>query len=422
MTYPLSNDVSAGQPTAAAHYNNLRADALRLGAGAQDAVLVGELLARYETGLALERLGSNRVRVLVAPDAPACLVVDGVPLRAGANVDLATSAAPSGAAAEYCIFAVCSPGSGTFTLEINTSTAEASLRRRIGRFYWDGNEIGRDSVRSEQSSFLVERLGYVQPQTCCGRLTLSSGEAVPLADTSSGTLYLTPHLGNRAALFVPGLGWRNYTFNELSISLAGKSTGKMLDVFLFDNGGTLALELVEWSNDSTRATQLALQDGVWVKSGAAARRYLGTVRIASNGMGESSLLRRYVWNLNHPQPLPLLVSDTGAHTYTIAAWRSWNNNTGLRTQFIQGLGRSVQFGLFARLAYSTAAGGQLSLGLDSGVMALGPNLANLASSLATLSLSGNQLVVEGYHYMQALELGSASYNSDQVQVTALVWA
>ena len=31
MTYPLSTTVSAGQPTAAAHYNHLRSDALRFG-------------------------------------------------------------------------------------------------------------------------------------------------------------------------------------------------------------------------------------------------------------------------------------------------------------------------------------------------------------------------------------------------------
>ena len=270
------------------------------------------------------------------------------------------------------------------------------------------------------SAGIESEVGSVLNSICNGRLTLSSGEAVPTGDTSGGTLYFTPYLGNRAALFVPGLGWRNYTFNELSISLAGKSTGKMLDVFLFDNGGTLALELVEWSNDSTRATQLALQDGVWVESGAAARRYLGTVRIASNGMGESSLLRRYVWNLNHPQPLPLLVSDTGAHTYTTTAWRSWNNNIGLRAQFILGQPGTIQAGVFARFGSST--GGQLSLGLDSTVAVVGPNLANLNASLISLGMSGNQLVGEGYHYVQVLEFGSPAYNSNEARVTALLWA
>ena len=41
MTYPLSSEVSSGQPTAAAQYNNLRRDALRLGQADADAATHG---------------------------------------------------------------------------------------------------------------------------------------------------------------------------------------------------------------------------------------------------------------------------------------------------------------------------------------------------------------------------------------------
>ena len=42
MTYPLSSEVSSGQPTAAAQYNNLRRDALRMGQADADAATLAE--------------------------------------------------------------------------------------------------------------------------------------------------------------------------------------------------------------------------------------------------------------------------------------------------------------------------------------------------------------------------------------------
>jgi len=49
MTYPESANVSAGDATLAAHYNDLRADAVHLGQAAADAVSLGTLLERYVT-------------------------------------------------------------------------------------------------------------------------------------------------------------------------------------------------------------------------------------------------------------------------------------------------------------------------------------------------------------------------------------
>jgi hypothetical protein len=63
MTYPTSSPVSAGQPTASSHYNTLRADALYLGQLERDSTSLGALLQRYESGLCLEYLAVNRLRV-----------------------------------------------------------------------------------------------------------------------------------------------------------------------------------------------------------------------------------------------------------------------------------------------------------------------------------------------------------------------
>ena len=71
MTYPLSTDVSTGQPTAAAHYNALRADALRLGQAEADSVKVAQFLNRYQSGIRLQYLATNRLRVPYVTTSPA---------------------------------------------------------------------------------------------------------------------------------------------------------------------------------------------------------------------------------------------------------------------------------------------------------------------------------------------------------------
>jgi len=89
MTYPTSTDVAAGQPTQAAHYNTLRGDALRLGAAEADAVRLGTFLGRYASGIKLQYLATNRLRLPYVTIAPPTLMINGVMCQAVANVDLA---------------------------------------------------------------------------------------------------------------------------------------------------------------------------------------------------------------------------------------------------------------------------------------------------------------------------------------------
>ena len=70
MTYPLSSEVSSGQPTAAAQYNNLRRDALRLGQADADAATLADFLGRFSHNLRLELLETDRLRVPASPTSP----------------------------------------------------------------------------------------------------------------------------------------------------------------------------------------------------------------------------------------------------------------------------------------------------------------------------------------------------------------
>jgi len=115
------------------------------------------------------------------------------------------------------------------------------------------------------------------PQAVCeGRLSLVSGDPVNAAGTASAsTVYFSPYLGNRISLY-DGTRWKMYSFTERSIALSGLTASLPYDVWIYDNAGTLTLEILAWSTTTARATALVLQDGVWCKTGALTRRYLGT--------------------------------------------------------------------------------------------------------------------------------------------------
>ena len=140
MSYPLSSDVSPSQPTAAAQYNSLRADALRLGQGEADAVKLGQFLNRYARGVKLTYLATNRLRVPCATTDPPTLMIAGCMCQAVTSVDLPAGQF-SGSAATWYVFAQRTAGNTTFTLVINTSATEGPDQRIIGEADWDGSAI-----------------------------------------------------------------------------------------------------------------------------------------------------------------------------------------------------------------------------------------------------------------------------------------
>jgi hypothetical protein len=146
MTYPLSSEVTAGQPTAVTDYNNLRRDALRLGNADADSLNLAGFLNRHFEHMNLVYLATNRLRVPYQINQPPTLMINGCLLQATANVDLPTGQF-TGVACTWYIFAVRTPGSTTFTLSVNTAAAEATDQRLIGECYWDGSSITQTTIR-----------------------------------------------------------------------------------------------------------------------------------------------------------------------------------------------------------------------------------------------------------------------------------
>jgi hypothetical protein len=145
-TYPSSSDVVSGQATLASHYNTLRADAIRAGATAANAIGFGTLLQQYSKNVLLEYLATNKVRIPYDANAVPVLVVEGHMLALTTNCDLA--AAPSGPASTYYVFANRADANTQWTLSVNTSSIPAANQRIIGEFYWDGSNIRQGSITS----------------------------------------------------------------------------------------------------------------------------------------------------------------------------------------------------------------------------------------------------------------------------------
>lgn len=170
------------------------------------------------------------------------------------------------------------------------------------------------------------------------RLTLTTGTPVTTADvTAAGTIYCTPYKGNQIALY-SGSAWNVRTSAEFSLALSGLTSGKPYDVFCYDNGGTPTLEFLVWTNDTTRATALAYQDGILSKSGDTTRRYLGTFYTTSTTTTESSVANRYLWNYYHRVDRRMVRNEsTASWTYTTNTWRQANASSSNQLNFVIGV-------------------------------------------------------------------------------------
>lgn len=207
----------------------------------------------------------------------------------------------------------------------------------------------------------------ISPSDCQGRLTLSSGVPVPTSDlTAQGTVYFTPFRGNVIWVFT-GSVWKPMTFTEKSLALSGLTASKPADIFAYDNSGTVALEGVSWTNDTTRATAIAYQDGVAIKSGDATRRYLGSIYVDSSNQCTDTLEIRYVWNMYNRVRRPMMRKEaTDSWTYTTASFRDAANSTSNRLRFFRGLDEdSVSASLVAMCSSTTTVNVIAAIGLDS---------------------------------------------------------
>jgi hypothetical protein len=265
--------------------------------------------------------------------------------------------------------------------------------------------------------------------TGCGvRLTLTSGTPVTSSDvTAAATIYATPYstggFGAGVCAFYDGSAtWTTLTFTETSIPL-GTLTGSLpYDVFCYNNSGTMACELLAWTNGTTRATALVLQNGILVKTGATTRRYIGTFYTTSTTTTEDSAARRLVSNYYNAVPRSLSKQiSTASWTYDTATIRQANGAAGNQIDFVVGVAeRPVVAQYLTPLVQDTSADGVLhivvaGLGLDSttafsanGSIQVSPSNVFDPLNGATVPYVSATLPAVGYHFLALLEKGTGT--------------
>lgn len=257
----------------------------------------------------------------------------------------------------------------------------------------------------------------VVPQMFCqGRLTLTTAVPVTTSDvTAATTLYFTPYGGNLISLY-DGAAWKPYTFTEVSIAVPA-TTSTMYDVWGYVSSGALTLELLAWTNDTTRATALTTSNGAYVKTGDATRRYLGSFRTTGvSGQTEDSFAKRYVWNYYNRVARPMkVVEATASWTYTTDTWRQANAAAANQLDFVRGVAEDEVIAFVHGAASNSGTAGKV-LAVGIALDATNTNNATICQAWETnvANYRGNPrseyraIPSAGRHYLAWTEYSTAS--------------
>jgi hypothetical protein len=278
-------------------------------------------------------------------------------------------------------------------------------------------KAGRMNLRTSSA---VVPVASASPSIVEGRLSFNTTLSVPDSDASASgaaTLYLHQHKGNQIAVW-NGTAWVYVTIPDAGVSIAlPATTNTNYDVFVQDNGsGVASLVLLAWTNNTTRATALTKQNGVYVRTGTLTQRYMGTVRTAGvAGQSEDTQARRFLWNYYHRVLRKMKVIDTtDSWAYTTATWRPLNNDTTNRLEYVTGVMEDMVKAKVIATVQIASSATVAGVGIDlDGTTANEADVSahvglNVTTNAKAPSLAErHDFSVPGYHFMQAMEIGGA---------------
>lgn len=251
-----------------------------------------------------------------------------------------------------------------------------------------------------------------------GRLTLTSGTPVTTSDVLTSTsVYYTPYLHNLVPLW-NGTYWVVVSFTEQTLALGTVTSGRPYDVFAYLSSGALAIESLIWTNDTTRATAVTLQDGRYCKSGDKTRLYLGTFYTISTTQTMDTTGARYLFNMYNRVPRSLFCKDTtDSWNYSTAAYqeaRAQSTNGTSRYSVVIGIADTMTEMMHYHTA-SNSTGTARAVGIGIGINSQTVNSAiiypsqNCTSTIAAnLYASYRGYPAVGLSYYARLEYGAGA--------------
>lgn len=204
---------------------------------------------------------------------------------------------------------------------------------------------------------------------------------------------------------VNGKLWQVANVTADTFELEGSDTSGLA----YTSGGT-------WYRiTNTRATALALQDGVQVKTGETGKRYLGTsCTHVTSGQTQDTAASRLLWNMYNRVDRPTLKREgTSSWSYNTSTYRAANNNTTNRFELMVGLAEGFATALVQGAFLLDAAGdGFCAIGKNTCIT---PNLNLLgthgrvaANDYANVFATAFTPAFAGLQYYQFIEKGNGS--------------
>lgn len=281
-----------------------------------------------------------------------------------------------------------------------------------------------------------------------GRLTLTSGTAVPTSDVASATtVYYTPAVGRFVPLWNATSSVYVMTDTGGEISQATTDTTKSpaavannsnYDVFVWSDAGTIrATRGPLWSSDTARGTgagttELLLQNGIYVNKnaitngpGAGLGTYVGTFRSNGTasvdfGFGTAALgggtANLNVWNLYNQVMMRGYVRDnTASWTYSANTVRALDGSNGNRCNLVSGLAQHTIFAAISvHVVFAAAAAAFYGNGLALDSTSSYNFLSQFSNAAATASVKALPVCIGtyapqlGFHFIQAVEFGDGT--------------
>jgi hypothetical protein len=287
----------------------------------------------------------------------------------------------------------------TLAAEISVAVPSTLFRLFDLFAYWTGAAVALESVNWNQATGTITAATAAAPCVITSNAHgLSDGALVGIAGIV-GTLGTDANNGvNDKAFTIQSVAANTF-------ALQGSDTTGLT----YTSGGTW------YSIPNTRATALTTQNGVYVKSGDASRRYLGTASTNStSGRTDDRAIRRFLWNYYHRRPTYLLRTDpTDTWNYTTAAFRPANNRIDNRVELVCGLSEDVVKALVSAMFYDDS-GLFPAIAPGIGVKQATSNDAQLIGGFgSTVAIMNTPAYYAGfpglgYSYLQRLEYATPS--------------
>ena len=254
---------------------------------------------------------------------------------------------------------------------------------------------------------IINKVYTVDNATNDFRLSVVSGNPNPI-NSSSCSVYMTPYKGNTIALYdTTNQIWDYFITTQIAISVSGLNVGSLYDVFAYNNGVLgVAIQTVEWTNTTTRATALAYKDGVLVKTDNYSRRYLGTFFVSATNVVIDSPSKRHLYNFSNRLSNNLYLSVNLDNTYVSTSKRQFADSSTAQLEIVNGFADQN-----ITLIYNTA-GNNLSTGIafvgigqDSTTSILSSCSEGLINSRGTVLTSTTAVVTPtvGFHYYSFIQ-------------------